>query len=141
MTLVEMLVVLAIVAILGVALAVPDMGLAGRRREAAAERLELALAQALRRSRAGEPWRLAWQPASLQLERTDQPSLVPLALPEDLTIASLRADGQPWPPGRFLSLAGFATPLLRLELVGPGGQLLLRTLPTGRVERPGSGAP
>ena len=130
-----MLVVLAIVAILGAVLAVPRFDLDGRRREAAAETLELALAQALRRSRAGEPWRLAWQADAIELRRADAAEARRFPLPEGLRVQRLLADGLPWPAGQGLALAGFATPLLRLEMAAPGGLWVLRSLPTGRVER------
>jgi prepilin-type N-terminal cleavage/methylation domain-containing protein len=147
LSLVEMLVVLAIVAILASAVVVPRWDLNERRSDMAVDGIAASLADALRRGRAGEDWRLAWTTGRLRLWRpvaADGSGAAdrPLALPDGLRIRALAVDGQDWPEDQPLKLAGFATPPLRIELDLNGRVVALRSLPTGRVERlPDRGAP
>jgi prepilin-type N-terminal cleavage/methylation domain-containing protein len=138
-SLVEMLVVLAIVAILATAAVVPRWGLDERRGDLAADEVANALADALRRGRTGEDWRLAWRADRLHLWQPGPPAAAgadrQLALPDGLRIQALVVDGQTWPADAPLALAGFATPPLALDLDLDGRRIALRSLPTGRVER------
>lgn len=135
LTLVEMLVVLAIVAILGAVVTVPSMDLTGRRAEAAAENLQLALAQVLRLGRAGDEWQLTWHPDVVRFARLGATEENRQALPAGARIRGLWVDGTPWPAGEVLALRGGTSPLLRLELDVGEQAWVLRSLPTGRVER------
>lgn len=135
LTLVEMLVVLAIVAILATVVTVPNLDLTGRRAEAAAERLELALAEVLRSSRAGEEWRIYWHPDGLRFRRFNLTGENHLILPTGASIHALWVDGTSWPSGKIIALQGAASPLLRLDIEIGDRQRVLRSLPTGRVER------
>lgn len=133
-TLVEMLVVLMVVAALGVFVVVPNMDLSGRSAEAAAERLELATAQALRLSRAGERWQLAWFPEALEFRRGDDGPVTRLVLPERAAIRAFSVEGSAWPPRRPLHLTVGGS-VFRIELDVAGRTRVLRALPTGRIER------
>jgi prepilin-type N-terminal cleavage/methylation domain-containing protein len=141
-SLLEMLVVLAIIAILGTTVVVPRWDLSGRRQDLAADEMAAGIADALRRSRGGEDWRLAWNGSRLRLWR---PAVAAgtgggqaernIELPSGAVIRSLTADGQPWPEDQSLALTGFSTPLLRLELAMGAGTVTLKSSPIGRVER------
>jgi prepilin-type N-terminal cleavage/methylation domain-containing protein len=139
-SLVEMLVVLAIVAILAVAAAVPRWDWSQRRGELAADQLAAALADALRHSRAGEDWRLVWNEGQLRLWRIDADEAgVAMNFPAGLRMLGLLVDQQGWPAATPLPLSGFATPPLDLLLDLDGQPVRLHSLPTGSVERRADG--
>ena len=138
-SLLEMLVVLAIIAILATTVVLPSWDFSVRRRDLAADEVAAGIADALRRSRGGEDWRLAWRGDRLRLWRpsvatADQAERA-VELPSGTAIRSLTVDGQPWPADQALALTGFSTPPLRLELAVGEGAATLRSSPTGRVER------
>lgn len=136
-SLLEMLVVLAIVGILGVTVVVPQWDQAQRRRELVADDLAVAIAGALRRSRAGEDWQLAWSGGRLRLWRpgAGEKGERTIDLPAGTAIRALAVDGRPWPEERPLALRGFSTPPLRLELDLGTATVTLQSSPIGRVER------
>jgi len=140
-SLLEMLVVLAIIGILGATVVVPRWDLSERRRELATDQMAAGISDALRRSRAGEDWRLAWRGDRLRLWRpmagaaAGDKSERNIELPGGLAIRSMTVDGQPWPEDQALVLAGFATPPLRLDLAMGTETVTLKSSPVGRVER------
>jgi general secretion pathway protein H len=139
LSLIELLVVLAIIAIVSAAVVVPRWDLNDRRRDMAVDAIADSMAEALRYSRAGEDWRLIWTSEQLRLWQPDAVGRTGtdrgIALPEGLVIRELSVDGQPWPADRPLPLYGFATPPLRLDLAAPDRIISLRSLPTGVLER------
>ena len=146
--LLEMLVVLAIIAILSTAVVVPRWDFSERRRDLVADEMAADIADALRRSRAGEDWRLAWTGSRLRLWR---PAVAAgtgggqaernVELPAGAAIRSMTVDGRPWPEDRPLALTGFSTPPLRLDLAVGAGTVTLKSSPIGRVERLTESAP
>jgi prepilin-type N-terminal cleavage/methylation domain-containing protein len=139
LTLVEMLTVLAIVAILSAAALAPRWDLADRRRDMAADAIAANIADVLRYSRAGEDWQLAWTRQQLRLWRPaalgQSDSDREIVLPEGLVVRQLSVDGQAWPADQPLAVEGFATPPLRLDLAAGERIITLRSLPTGLIER------
>ena len=149
-TLVELLVVIAILGLLSALVAVstaPDP-----RREAVADagRLALLLEAALqeaqwgRRAMAWSPdangyrfWQarggLQWQPV------TDDERYGPRKLAEGTGVRSIEVEGQALPPGSLLVLRPGTPPLFRIALSAPQGTLVLRSLPSGRVELQAAG--
>jgi type II secretion system protein H len=144
-TLIEMLVVMAILGILSIFVALttaPDP-----RREAAAdaERLALLLEAALQQAQWGGR-SIAWSADAkgyhfLQEESdrrwqpiVDDELFRPRTLAREVGIAGIEVEGQALAPGALLVFSPAHMPLFRIALSAPQGILILRSLPNGKVD-------
>ena len=144
-TLIEMLVVLAILGILSVFVALSTTPDPRREAAAEAEKLGLLLEAALQEAQWGgraialsadtKGYRFLqaeserrWQPI------TDDELFRPRLLPGGMGISGIEVEGQTLPPGALLIFSSADVPLFRITLNAPQGTLVLRSLPSGKVD-------
>jgi len=144
-TLIEMLVVIAIIGILSIYVALSTVPDSRRQAAADAERLGLLLETALQEAQWGGRaiawsadatgyrfWQEAnerrWQPI------TDDGLYRARSLAEGMGVTDIEVDGQQLPQGELLKFFPFSVPLFRITLSAPQGDLILRSLPNGRVD-------
>ena len=144
-TLIEMLVVLMILGILSTFVALTTGPDPRRQAAAEAERLGLLLEAALQEAQWGgraiawsadsKGYRFLhgegdrrWQPI------TDDEMFRPRPFAEGMGIAAIEIEGQSLPPGALLEFLPATAPLFRITLTAPQGELVLRSLHTGRVD-------
>jgi general secretion pathway protein H len=144
-TLIEVLVVLAILGVLSTFVALSTAPDPRRGAAADAQRLGLLLESALQeaqwggRAIAGSAdaksyrfWQAdsdrRWQPI------TDNDLFRPRLLAEGMGVSGIEVEGQPLPAGALLVFSPAATPLFRIALSAPQGTLVLRSLPSGKVD-------
>ena len=144
-TLIEMLVVLAILGILSIVVALTSSPDPRRAAAADAERLGLLLETALQEAQWGGRT-IAWSGDTkgyrfLQAESeqrwqpiTDDELFRPRLLAEGMGISGIEVEGQTLPPGALLIFSPANAPLFRIILSAPQGTLILRSLPNGRVD-------
>jgi len=145
-TLIEMLVVLAILGILSVFVALSTTPDPRRQAAAEAERLALLLEAALQEAQWGGR-AMAWSADAkgygfmqADAERrwvpiTDEEMFHPRSLAEGMGVSKVEVEGQALPPGALLQFpAASSTPLFRITLSAPQGMLILRSLPNGKVD-------
>ena len=65
---------------------------------------------------------------------SDDDMFRPRALPEGMGIAGIEVEGQVLPPGALLVFSRAHAPLFRITLSAPQGALVLRSLPSGKVD-------
>ena len=70
----------------------------------------------------------SWQPI------TDNEIYRARSLAEGTGVSVVEVDGQPLPAGALLKFFPFSAPLFRITLSAPQGELVLRSLPNGRVD-------
>lgn len=144
-TLIEMLVVIAILGILSTFVALSTSPDPRRQATAEAERLGLLLEAALQDAQWGgraiawsadakgyrfwqEENERRWQPV------TDNELYRSRPLPEGLGVSGVEVEGQALPPGALLVFSPVVAPLFRITLSAPQGMLILRSLPSGKVD-------
>ena len=144
-TLIEMLVVLAILGILSVFVALSTTPDPRREAAAEAEKLGLLLEAALQEAQWGGR-AIAWSADTkgyrfLQAESErrwgpiiDDELFRPRRLAEGTAIAGIEVEGQELPAGALLIFSAASTPLFRITLNAPQGTLVLRSLPNGKVD-------
>ena len=144
-TLIEMLVVLAILGILSVFVALSTTPDPRREAAAEAEKLGLLLEAALQETQWGGR-AIAWSADTkgyrfLQAESerrwqpiTDDELFRPRLLAEGMGISGIEVEGQTLPPGALLIFSSADAPLFRISLNAPQGTLILRSLPNGKVD-------
>ena len=144
-TLIEMLVVLAILGILSIVVALSTAPDPRRGAATEAERLGLLLEAALQEAQWGGR-AMAWSADArgyrfLQAESerrwqpiTDDELFRPRRLAEGMGVSGIEVEGQTLPPGALLVFSPGDTPLFRITLSAPQGMLVLRSLPNGRVD-------
>lgn len=140
-----MLAVIAIIGILSIYVALSTAPNSRRQAAADAERLALLLETALQEAQWGGRaiawsadaqgyrfWQEAnerrWQPI------TDNELYRARSLEGATGVAGVEVDGQPLPPGALLKFFPFSVPLFQITLSAPQGELILRSLPNGRVD-------
>jgi len=140
-----MLVVIAIIGILSIYVALSTAPNSRRQAAADAERLALLLETALQEAQWGGRaiawsadakgyrfWQEAnerrWQPI------TDNELYRARSLEGATGVSGVEVDGQPLPPGALLKFFPFSVPLFQITLSAPQGELILRSLPNGRVD-------
>ena len=144
-TLIEMLVVLAILGILSVFVALSTTPDPRREAAAEAEKLGLLLEAALQEAQWGGR-AIAWTADTkgyrfLQAESerrwqpiTDDELFRPRLLPGGMGISGIEVEGQTLPPEALLIFSSADVPLFRITLSAPQGTLVLRSLPSGKVD-------
>jgi len=144
-TLIEMLVVLAILGIVSTFVALSTAPDPRRGAAVEAERLGLLLEAALQEAQWGGR-AMAWSADTkgyrfLQAESeprwqpiTDDDLFRPRLLAEGMGISGIEVEGQTLPPGALLIFSPAHTPLFRITLSAPQGTLVLRSLPNGKVD-------
>jgi len=144
-TLIEMLVVLAILGILSAFVALTTAPDPRRQAAAEAERLGLLLEAALQEAQWGGR-AIAWSADTkgyrfLQAEGerrwqpiTDDELFRPRLLAQGMGISGIEVEGQTLPPGTLLIFSPANAPLFRITLNAPQGTLVLRSLPNGKVD-------
>jgi len=150
-TLLELLVVLAILGIVSSLIAISTTPDVRQQASHEAARLQLVLELAAQEAQmTGRP--IAWVAEGgsyrflqADLERrwqpvTQDPSLVPRRLSEGMRIENVYIEGQVLPPGSWLIFASTATPLFRIDVEAPQGGFMLRARPNGRVDLIARGA-
>jgi len=144
-TLIEMLVVLAILGILSTFVALSSAPDPRRQAAAEAERLALLLETALQDAQWGGR-AIAWsadakgywflQPEAERRWRpiTEDETFRPRAMAEGMRISAVEVEGQALPAGALLQFSAASTPLFRITLSVPQGTLVLHSLPNGKVD-------
>ena len=144
-TLVEMLVVIAILGILSTFVALSTTPDPHRLAGADAERLGLLLEAALQEAQWGgrtigwsadaKSYRF-WQAESERRWQpiTDDELFRSRLLAEGMAVSGIEVEGQALPPGALLIFSPAAVPLFRITLSAPQGTLILRSLPNGKVD-------
>jgi len=144
-TLIEMLVVLAILGILSTFVALSTTPDPRRQAAADAERLALLLEAALQEAHWGGR-AIAWSAEAkgygfLQADSerrwvpiTNDELFRPRSLSEGMGVSAIEVEGQKLPPGALLEFSTGNTPLFRISLSAPQGTLVLRSLPNGKVD-------
>ena len=144
-TLVELLVVIAIVSLLSGLVALSTAPDPRRAAAADAARLALLLEAALQEAQWGRR-AIAWSPdangyrfwqtlGELQWQPITEDELFrPRKLAEGMNVGMIEIEGQPLPAGSLLVLRPGTPPLFRIAINAPQGTLVLRSLPSGRVE-------
>ena len=144
-TLIEILVVIAILGILSTFVALSTAPNPRRDAVAEAERLALLLAAALQDAQWGGRaiawsadakgyrfWQAEnerrWQPI------TDDELFRSRPLAEGMGVLGIEVEGQTLSPGALLIFSPAAVPLFRITLGAPQGTLILRSLPNGKVD-------
>ena len=144
-TLIEMLVVIAILGILSTFVALSSAPDPRRGAAVEAERLGLLLEAAAQEAQWGGRT-IAWSADAkgyrfLQAENerrweqvTDDELYRPRLLAEGMGVARIEVEGQTLPPGGLLIFSPAHAPLFRITLNAPQGALILRSLPNGKVD-------
>jgi general secretion pathway protein H len=144
-TLIEMLVVLAILGILSTFVALTSAPDPRRQAAAEAERLGLLLEAALQEAQWGGR-SIAWSAEAtsyrfLQAESdrrwqpiSDDELFRPRLLAEGISVSGIEVEGQRLAPGALLVFTPANAPLFRITLSAPQGTVILRSLPNGKVE-------
>lgn len=144
-TLIEMLVVIAILGILSTFVALSTAPDTRRQATDEAERLGLLLEAALQEAQWGgraiawsadatsyrfwqEESDRRWQPI------TDEEMYRSRPLVQGLGVSGIEVEGRPLPPGALLIFRPVVAPLFRIALSAPQGTLILRSLPSGKVD-------
>ena len=144
-TLIEMLVVIAILGILSTFVAFSTAPDPRRAAAADAERLGLLLESALQDAQWGgraiawsadtkgyrfwqEESDRRWQPI------TDNELYRSRLLADGMGVSGIEVEGQTLPPGALLIFSPVVAPLFRITLSAPQGTLILRSLPSGKVD-------
>ena len=144
-TLIEMLVVIAILGILSTFVALSTAPDSRRGAAVEAERLGLLLEAASQEAQWGGR-AIAWSADAkgyrfLQAESerrwepiTGDELYRPRMLAEGMGVAGIEVEGQTLPPGALLIFSPAHSPLFRITLNAPQGALVLRSLPNGKVD-------
>lgn len=144
-TLIEMLVVLAILGVLSAFVAISTAPDPRRQAATEAERLGLLLEAALQEAQWGGR-SIAWSADNrsyrfLQAESerrwqpiTDDEMFRPRLLAEGMGVSGIEVEGQLLAPGALLVFSPANAPLFRITLSAPQGALVLRSLPNGKVD-------
>jgi general secretion pathway protein H len=144
-TLIEMLVVMAILGILSIFVALTSAPDPRREAAAEAERLGLLLEAALQQAQWGGR-SIAWSADAkgyrfLQAENdrrwqpiTDDELFRPRPLAQEIAVSRIEVEGQSLAPGALLVFSPANVPLFRITLSAPQGTLILRSLPNGKVD-------
>lgn len=144
-TLIEMLVVLAILGVLSTFVAFSTAPNPRRVAAAEAQKLALLLEAALQEAQWGgraiawsadaKGYRFWREDSEMRWELITGSDLFrPHPLTADLDVLGIEVEGQTLPPGELLKFSPSAIPLFRIALRAPQGTLFLRSLPSGRVD-------
>ena len=144
-TLIEMLVVLAILGVLSIFVALSTAPDPRRQAAGEAQRLALLLEAALQEAQFGgraiawsadaNSYRFWQQDGERRWEPiTGNDLFRPHLLTEGMGVSGIEVEGQALAPGALLKFSPAATPLFRIALNAPQGTLFLRSLPSGKVD-------
>ncbi len=144
-TLIEMLVVIAILGILSTFVALSTAPDPRRQAAVEAERLALLLEAAVQEAQWGgraiawsadaKSYRFwQWENAGRWQPITDNELFRTRLLAEGMAVSGIEIEGQTLSPGGLLIFSPATAPLFRIALSAPQGTLVLRSLPSGKVD-------